>query len=154
MVETTSPQLRQQITSGKDVNLISRLIPYYIPADENDGNKKPDKRLLRSLPLRGEFIQAFGIYKNIIGQAYPERRQELDLYERDIIDIATKYPGKGFNEYHRQFSLMAASHLKYNNILMIGQYETILFFVTCLQTIENKLAPHAIVLCIYLDFVH
>ena len=50
-VETISPQLRQQITSDKDVNLASLLIPYYIPADENDGNKKPDKRLLRSLTI-------------------------------------------------------------------------------------------------------
>ena len=117
LVETISPQLRQQITSGKDVNLASLLIPYYIPSDENDAYKKPDKRLLRSLTI-GEFIQAFGIYKNIMGQAYPQRRQELDLYERDIIDMATRYPGKGFYEYHRQFSLMAASHLKYNNILV------------------------------------
>ena len=95
-----------------------------------------------------------GFIKTSLDKRTPREGKKLDLYERDIIDIATKYPGKGFNEYHRQFSLMAASHLKYNNILMIGQYETILFFVTCLQTIENKLAPHAIVLCIYLDFVH
>ena len=32
--------------------------------------------------------------------------------------MATRYPGKGFYEYHRQFSLMAASHLKSNNILV------------------------------------
>lgn len=43
---------------------------------------------------------------------------ELDLYERDIIDMATRYPGKGFYEYHRQFSLMAASHLRFNNIMV------------------------------------
>ena len=117
LVETISPLLRQQIIAGKDVNLASLLIPYYSPLDEKDENKKPDKRLLRSLSI-GEFIQAFGIYKNIMGQAYPQRRQELDLYERDIIDMATRYPGKGFYEYHRQFSLMAASHLKFNNILV------------------------------------
>lgn len=117
LVETISPQIRSQITAGKDVNLASLLIPYYTPQDDKEENKKPDKRLLRSLTI-GEFIQAFGIYKNIMGQAYPQRRQELDLYERDIIDMATRYPGKGFYEYHRQFSLMAASHLKYNNILV------------------------------------
>lgn len=117
LVETISPQLRHQITSGKDVNLASLLIPYFSPHDENDDTKKPDKRLQKSLNI-GEFIQAFGIYKNIMCQAYPQRRQELDLYERDIIDMATRYPGNGFYEYHRQFSLMAASHLKYNNILI------------------------------------
>lgn len=116
LVETISPHLCLQITSGKDVNLASLLIPYFSPPDEKD-DKKPDKRLQKLLNI-GEFIQAFGIYKNIMCQAYPQRRQELDLYDRDIIDMATGYTGNGFYEYHRQFSLMAASHLKYNNILI------------------------------------
>lgn len=50
---------------------------------------------------------------------YPQRQVESDLYNlRDIIDMATRYPRKGFYEYHRQFSLMSASHLKFNNILV------------------------------------
>ena len=57
----------------------------------------------------------FGIYKSIICSAYPNRRNELGLYERDIVDMASRYPGKGFYEYHRQFSPQAAAHLHYNN---------------------------------------
>lgn len=118
LVETISPQLRQQITAGKDINLASVLIPYYVPTeDKPQSEQKNDYQLQRSLSL-GEFIQAFGIYKNVMCEAYPQRRVELDLYERDIIDMATRYPGKGFYEYHRQFSLMAASHLRFNNIMV------------------------------------
>ncbi|XP_052713846.1 uncharacterized protein LOC128187444 [Crassostrea angulata] len=118
LVETISPQLRQQIMAGKDINLASILIPYYVPTeDKPQSEQKNDYRLQRSLSL-GEFIQAFGIYKNVMCEAYPQRRVELDLYERDIIDMATRYPGKGFYEYHRQFSLMAASHLRFYNIMV------------------------------------
>ena len=38
---------------------------------------------------------------------------ELDLYERDIMDMASRYPAKGFYEYHKSFSAEAAAHLKY-----------------------------------------
>ena len=48
--------------------------------------------------------------------AYPNRRAELDLYERDIVDMATRYPGKGFYEYHKMFSAQASAHLSYSNI--------------------------------------
>ena len=37
---------------------------------------------------------------------------------RDIVDMATRYSGWGFYEYHRQFSLQAAAHLRYNNIMV------------------------------------
>ncbi|XP_055999644.1 uncharacterized protein LOC125649823 [Ostrea edulis] len=115
LVETISPQLRQQIVSGKDVNLATLLIPYFTPIESPEG--KSDQRLQRFLTI-GEFIQAFGIYKNVMCEAYPHRRSELDLYERDLVDMATRYPGKGFYEYHRHFSLMAAAQLKFNNILV------------------------------------
>ena len=49
---------------------------------------------------------------------YPSRKTELELYEKDIVDMASTYPEKGFYEYHKQFSLIAASQLKYNNILV------------------------------------
>ena len=54
LVETISPQLRQNITSGRDVNLAALLITYYIdPCTDNiDGNhnqNKPDPRLNRCL---------------------------------------------------------------------------------------------------------
>ena len=46
------------------------------------------------------------------------RHVELDLYERDIVDMATRYPGRGFYDYHRQFSLQASAQLRYNNVLV------------------------------------
>ena len=118
-METISPQLRQNIIAGRDVNLAALLIPYFSGPNDNDdkGKEKLDQRLSRSLSI-GEFIQAFGIYKNIMCSVYPQRRNELDLYERDIVDMATRYSGRCFYEYHRQFSLKAAAHLRYNNILV------------------------------------
>lgn len=122
LVETISPQLRQNIAAGRDVNLATLLIPYYTgpcsdKIEENQNQNKPDPRLNRSLSI-GEFIQAFSIFKSVMCSAYPQRRNELDLYERDIVDMATRYSGRGFYEYHRQFSLQAASHLRYNNIMV------------------------------------
>ena len=46
---------------------------------------------------------------------YPARRQELDLYERDIVDMATTYHGKDIYEYHKAFSAQAAAHLRFSN---------------------------------------
>ncbi|CAC5394727.1 unnamed protein product [Mytilus coruscus] len=120
-VETISPQLRKNIISGMDINLTSLLIPYYSGSGTHelslseDKNNKSDPRSSRSLSL-GEFIQAFGIYKNIMCTTFPHRRSELDLYERDLVDMATRYPGKGFYEYHKRFSADAAAHLRHNNI--------------------------------------
>ncbi|CAC5418314.1 unnamed protein product [Mytilus coruscus] len=120
-VETISPQLRKNIISGMDINLTSLLIPYYSGSGtyelnlSEDKNNKTDPRSSKSLSL-GEFIQAFGIYKNIMCTTFPHRRSELDLYERDLVDIATRYPGKGFYEFHKRFSADAAAHLRHNNI--------------------------------------
>ncbi|VDI30344.1 Hypothetical predicted protein [Mytilus galloprovincialis] len=97
-VETISPQLRKNIISGMDINLTSLLIPYYSGSGTHelslseDKNNKSDPRSSRSLSL-GEFIQAFGIYKNIMCTTFPHRRSELDLYERDLVDMATRYSG-------------------------------------------------------------
>ena len=116
-IETIHPSIRKQITEGKDVNLASLLIPYYTGphADPATTSKeKPDPRLNNALTLP-QFIQAFGIYKNIMCEAYPSRRLELDLYERDIVDMATRYQGRGFYEYHKVFSAEAAAHLRFSN---------------------------------------
>lgn len=119
-VETISPQLKKNILSGMDINLSTLLIPYYngsgftTESIDGDSKTKPDLRTAKNLNI-GEFIQAFGIYKNIMCSAYPLRRQELDLYERDIIDMASRYPGQCFYEYHKRFSAEAAAHLRYNN---------------------------------------
>ena len=118
-VETISPQMRKNIIEGKDVNLCALLIPYYSGPMINDeridtyycSNRKPDPRLNKTLSL-SEFIQAFGTYKSVMSEAYPDRRIELDLYERDIVDMSNRYPGSGFYEYHKQFSATAAAYLK------------------------------------------
>lgn len=34
---------------------------------------------------------------------------------RDIVDMASRYPGRGFYEYHKKISADAAAHLRYNN---------------------------------------
>lgn len=115
-IETVQPSIRRQIQDGKNVNLATLLIPYYNgPQTEKASTEKQDPRLLQSLSLP-QFIQAFGIYKNIMCQAHPHRREELDLYEREIIDMASRYNGKGFYDYHKMFSAQAAAHLIYNNI--------------------------------------
>lgn len=118
-IETVHPTLRKQIIEGKDINLSALLIPYYTGyhADSSEtvkGKDKPDPRLQNTLTLP-QFIQAFGIYKNILCEVYPSRREELDLYERDIVDMASRYGEKGFYEYHRMFSAEAAAHLRYAN---------------------------------------
>ena len=77
-------------------------------------NRKPDPRLNKCLNI-SEFIQAFGTYKNIMCEAFPNRRHELDLYEREIVNMASRYPGAGFYDYHKQFSAKAAAYLKNHN---------------------------------------
>ncbi|MCG8431052.1 MAG: hypothetical protein MJA29_07755 [Candidatus Omnitrophica bacterium] len=74
-----------------------------------------DKRVSRPLTLP-EFIQAFTVYKNVMCEYYPYRRPELDAYERDIVDMAVKYGGTLFYEYHRLFASRAAAHLEKTNI--------------------------------------
>ena len=123
IVESISPHMRKNIIEGKDVNLAALLIPYYSGPMNNDDrlsvdschNRKPDPRLNRNLSLN-EFMKAFGIYKNVMCQAYPSRREELDMYERDIVDMGYEYGGKGFYEYHKIFSSQAAAYLRYHNI--------------------------------------
>lgn len=118
-IETVHPNLRKQIIEGKDINLAALLIPYYTGrhADSSEVVKNKDKvdpRLQTSLNLP-QFIQAFGIYKNIMCEVFPSRREELDLYERDIVDMASRYGGKAFYEYHKMFSAEAAAYLHYAN---------------------------------------
>ncbi|PJE77841.1 hypothetical protein CI610_03229 [invertebrate metagenome] len=116
VVETVSPQLRTNIVRGRDINLAALLIPYFRGSgDNNTPESKPDHRLNRVLSL-GEFIQAFGTFKQVMCGTFPHRRVELDLYERDIIDMASWFPGHGFYEYHCQFSMRAAALLRYNNV--------------------------------------
>ena len=87
----------------------------YVDCISGEVKVKMDARLNRSLTL-GEFITAFGRYKSIMCEAYAFRRQELDLYERDIIDMAHRFGGTTFYEYHKAFSAKAAAYLTHRNI--------------------------------------
>ena len=88
-----SSRARSKILQGKDVNLISLILPS--PECENKVSnselvtaviKSADPRLLRDM-LIGEFVVAFGIYRDVICSVYPERRQELDTYLSLIGDL-------------------------------------------------------------------
>lgn len=122
-VEIIAPTIRQQIIEGKDINLSTLLMP------EWDASKcgrftdlggrsyqlQTDPRLSKSLTL-AEFIKAFSIYKNVMCETFPNRRQELDAYERDIVELALAFPGTVFYEYHKAFSAKAAALLHQRQI--------------------------------------
>ena len=123
-VDIVSQSLRQQILSGKDINLALLLIPNNESTTEHrrvdfDGIEytlKPgDPRLSKTLTL-GEFIVAFGRYKSIVCEAMPHRRMELDTYEKDIVEIAHQFGGNRFYEYHKAFSAKAAALLHQRGI--------------------------------------
>ncbi|CAC5388157.1 unnamed protein product [Mytilus coruscus] len=73
-----------------------------------------DPRLEKSLTL-DEFNKAFRKLRNIICKVYPQRRDELDQYEADIIDIAYNY-GPRFFRYHKLFSAKAVNAIMEHNI--------------------------------------
>ena len=120
-----SPVLKNCIIQGKDVNLALLLVA---PNDLGELRQldiivgevflkhvSAESRFKRNLVL-SEFIVAFTKYKNIMCEAYPYRRVELDMYERDIIEMATRYGGTTFYEYHKAFSARAAAMLEQRNI--------------------------------------
>jgi len=117
-IDIISPSLERQILEGKDVNLASLLIPNYecpqthtITTNSLEVNVpgKPDVRLNRALTIQ-EFIKAFGKYKRVMTAVYPARREELDAYAEDIVDISNFY-GPKFYDYHKMFSAKAAALL-------------------------------------------
>lgn len=60
--------------------------------------------------------------------------------------MATRYPRKGFYEYHSQFSLMLAFHLKFHNILVDWSVRNITLFC---KIFANDKVPT----CMYLTIV-
>lgn len=150
-IETVHPTLRKQIIEGKDVNLASLLIPYYTGQHSDPSaisKDKPDPRLNHSLTLT-QFIQAFGIYKNIMCEIYPARRLELDLYERDIVDMGTRYSGKGFSTSITRLFQSRLRHI--SNTLTrkwTGLFGTINFLPAYLSTSQLLFVSCVIVLCI------
>ena len=66
--------------------------------------------------LIGEFVVAFGIYRDVICLVYPERRQELDTYLSLIGDLNLRYGKNIFYQYHKAFSSKAALFISQSNI--------------------------------------
>ncbi|XP_040207742.1 uncharacterized protein LOC120938098 [Rana temporaria] len=113
-----SASLRKDILEGKDVNLASLLVSVHDVADNRAyawGDvsvvvKSKDPRLSRKLTVT-EFVLAFGMFRDIICSAAPNRREELDLYLHSVTDLGYKYGGHAFYDYHRSFSAKAAAKL-------------------------------------------
>ena len=64
-------------------------------------------------------------------EAYPQRRVELDSYQRNIVEMSNKFGGLAFYEYHRAFSARSASLLQNHNIkINWGLKDTNLFCMT------------------------
>lgn len=59
--------------------------------------KDSDLRLTKSLTM-AEFNVAFGVFRDVICEAYPERRKELHSYLAIISDLAMSYGGTLFYE--------------------------------------------------------
>ena len=118
-MELLSPTLRKNIIEGKDVNLASLFIPYYDTSlpDKDDGHLK------RSLSIT-EFITAFGKYKRVMCQAYPERCDELDQYESIIVGLHGLY-GDRYYEYHKLFPSKQPRHFRCTKLRWICLYEIV-----------------------------
>ncbi|CAH1791807.1 unnamed protein product [Owenia fusiformis] len=115
--DAISQVTRKTILEGKDINLNVLLIPNFdsstartVTADTLQITlKNEDPHLKRNLSI-SEFITAFGRYKRVIVSVYPNRHQELDIYQEEIVRISNLI-GPRFYEYHKQFSMMATSAL-------------------------------------------
>ena len=81
--------------------------------------KPRDVRLHRGLSIQ-EFLAAFTIYRNVICET-SNRGNEFDLYLQDIIDIASKYKGNVFYQYHKSFAMKVAT-IKLTRCLAVDWY--------------------------------
>lgn len=113
-MELISPSFRKNIVEGKDVNLASLIILYSEVRSSEKEKDKDDYRLKRNL-TKTEFLTSFRKYQRIMSQVFPNRREELDMYEANIIDIFNVY-GERFYEYHKLFSLKSANALAIHQI--------------------------------------
>jgi len=118
---TISPALRNSIIQGRDVNLAALLIPNFRGSGDNTERAYPtdnarDVRAPNKPLTIAQFIEAFAKYKTVMCSAFPHRRQELDLYEVAIVNMASRHPGTTFYDYHCQFAQRAAALLRFNNI--------------------------------------
>ena len=96
-VDVVPDSVKKNIIAGKYVNLSSLLIQDYDTSlvDNMGGldqqrRQQRDNCLDRVLSIT-QFYKAFGIYKRAMCEVYPQRRDELDLYEADIGRIFEHY---------------------------------------------------------------
>ncbi|RXM30667.1 Transmembrane protein 212 [Acipenser ruthenus] len=122
---TVSPALRKQIIEGKDVNLVLMLIATSELIHQQTvscGNvsvtlKFTDPRLLKNLTM-GEFVMAFSAFTDVLCSAFPHRREELNHYLAYTVELAVRYGGTMFYDYHKNFSAKAATVLGTDNIVI------------------------------------
>jgi hypothetical protein len=118
-VPIVNTKMKRDILAGKNVNMASLLSPHIsdqagrelVVGEVSIALKSQDQRLQRNLSIQ-EFIQAFNIYKSVMCEIYPNRRQELDTYLTTIITMTSQFPGPGFYEYHKQFAARASQFLE------------------------------------------
>ena len=79
--------------------------------------RSADPRLARDLSI-GEFLVAFGIYREVVCSVFPQRRKELDGYLDLIGDLNLCYGKHFFYQYHKGFSSKAALHVSRSNVLL------------------------------------
>ncbi|KAM4808126.1 uncharacterized protein WCC33_003420 [Rhinophrynus dorsalis] len=123
------PNIRKDIVEGKDVNLVSLLIASQDLTHSkiiNCGDvsvtlRSRNPRLNKKLSFT-EFVLAFGVYRDIVCSAFLHRRQELDHYMHLVVDLAYKYGGSTFYDYHRSFSAKAAAALSQFNFVTDWSY--------------------------------
>ena len=111
-MDLISPSIRKNIVENKKINLAMLLILYY--EVHTSKKQKEDLRLKRNWTIC-KFLTAFGKYKRVTCQAFPNRRDELDSYEANIIDIYNVY-GERFYEYHKLFSLRSVNFPVLHNL--------------------------------------
>ena len=123
-IDIVPENIRKDIVRGKYINLASLLMPVkerrFTMSGAREINiegvctplKTPtDNRLLKNL-TSGEFIRAFTIYKTVVCEVYPFRRDELDKYMSNLVKMASDWPGFTFYQYHVEFSTRAAEYLE------------------------------------------
>ena len=59
---------------------------------------------------------AFSRYKNIVCEALPNIRAELDQYERDIVEMVNQFGDTRFYDHPKAFSAKAAVLLQQHHV--------------------------------------
>lgn len=119
-----SPRLCSKILQGQHINLVLLLLPS--PADNHQVASSADFTavflaadpcLSRDLSI-GEFLAAFGFFRDVLCSVYPECRVEMGTYLALIADLNLKYGRSLFFQYHKAFSSKAVSILSQSGVCL------------------------------------